>query len=397
MNRNKRAATVRDQIFSYNTRMILVLIGICGGIGLIVLKVYWERQERMLESMVDAQFTGGDVENLIESITFHNTSFNMMALLFVLFCVVSLIIVSRIFTSLLAAAVMEPLSQLEDAAARIQGGVYNVPISYEGNQEFEQVCAAFNNMQAHLLAERERNARYERARQEMIAGISHDLRSPLTAIRGSVKGVLDGIASTPEQQTRFLETAYRRSGDMDRLLTELFYFSRLETGGIPVNVQSLDLAAFLTSYLSAKQDQPDLSGISLEYDALEDAATASGAVMAEVDPEALERILDNVITNSMKYADALPLRMHVGLEQDGGLVRVTLQDNGGGVTADQLPHLFEEFYRADESRNRKDGSGLGLYIVKYLMDAMQGSVSADMESHCDGFKGLAIVLTFRAA
>ena len=95
-----------------------------------------------------------------------------------------------------------------------------------GDAEFEDVCITFNHMQEHILREQEKNRKYEKARTDMIAGISHDLRTPLTAIRGTIKGLMDGIAATPEMQEKFLQAAYRRTGDMDGLLNQLFYVSK---------------------------------------------------------------------------------------------------------------------------------------------------------------------------
>ena len=112
---------------------------------------------------------------------------------------------------------MEPLDALAEGTKRIQENDLTQKIAYEGELEFENVCAAFNDMQESILAEQEKNRKYEKARTDMIAGISHDLRTPLTAMKGTLKGLIDGVASTPEQQEKFLQAAYRRTGDMDML------------------------------------------------------------------------------------------------------------------------------------------------------------------------------------
>lgn len=384
----KRKTTVSSRIFYSNALMILVTIALSLVIGMICVKIYWEKEERMLQEMLGSRLVGAEAESFVRSITVHNDLFILMTVLFALSAIAVLIIVSFLFTGILTRKIMEPLKFLEEGAERIRQGDYSGEIQYQGDIEFEQVCEAFNGMQLHLKEEKERNARYEKARREMIAGISHDLRSPLTAIRGSVKGVLDGVAGTPALQKKFLEAAYRRSGEMDVLLSELFYFSKLETGGIPVNNRPVDLSAYLNHYVEAKKSLPDFAEAEFVCD-LPD----KDEKPTLVDPEALQRILDNILSNSMKYAGVSPVRFYVGLKQEEGKKTIILQDNGKGLPEEKIDRIFEEFYRADESRSRKEGSGLGLYIVKYLCDAMGGQVSADQKSHYEGFSGLAISLT----
>ena len=385
-----RQSSVRQRIFYANALMILAVIAICAGVGAICVKIFWEREEKVFQQELGSRLAGSAAEDLIERVTVHNDRFLFMVIIFAVISVIVLILVSRIFTMLLTKRIMTPLELLEQGAQRVQNNDYSTPIEYHGEKEFEQVCTAFNDMQQHLSEEKEKNARYEKARQEMIAGISHDLRSPLTAIRGSVKAVLDGVASEPEQQQKFLQAAYRRSGEMDVLLSELFYFSKLETGGIPVRMQPLDLAEYLRNYFHAKQELPEYTGIAFVLD-----IPAVKMPPVQADPEALQRILDNILSNSRKYAGVEPLRIFAGLTREDGIQKITVQDNGVGLPEEKRKRIFEEFYRGDESRSRKEGSGLGLYIVKYLSEAMGGQVSADTDSHHAGFAGLAISLVLK--
>lgn len=390
--KHHRQGSVKSRLFRTNTVMILVTIAIWAVIGVVCVKIYWDREEKILQTMLGSRLAGAEAEKLIEDLTVHNNLFLVMTVVFAVLSVLTLILVSRGFTRVLSQKIMQPLELLEQGAGRVREGDFSVPIVYEGDTEFEQVCTAFNGMQQHLQEERDRNASYEKARQEMIAGISHDLRSPLTAIRGSVKAILDGVVKEPDRQKKFLQAAYRRSGEMDKLLSELFYFSRLETGGIPVKVQPLDLAAYLRNYCHAKKELPDYADVEFVCDLPEQSLPP-----VQADPDALQRILDNVLTNSRKYAGVTPLRMLVALQEKDGQQELILQDNGRGVPKEKLERIFEEFYRVDESRGRKDGSGLGLYIVRYLCAAMGGQVSADVDSHHEGFGGLAVRITLKEA
>lgn len=388
---DKRKFSVRDRIFHMNALMILVTTVLCGMIGAVFLKIYWEKEERTIRQLIGTKLQGAAGDELVKSLTVHNGWFNGMLLLFAVLCVITLIAVSRFFTVLLSNHVMEPLELLEEGAGRIRENDLSNPVCYQGDREFEEVCEAFNAMQQHLKDEKEKNSHYEKARQEMIAGISHDLRSPLTAVRGAVKGVLDGVASDPVQQKRFLEAAYRRSGEMAQLLEELFYFSRLETGGIPVCPRPMELTEYLRNFIRGRQESPEMDGVRFCSRIPEQPLPQ---VMA--DPEALERILTNILTNSRKYAMSSPLKIFISVQRAGnGWQRILVQDNGVGVPENQLGRIFEEFYRGDESRGGKEGSGLGLYVVKYLCEAMGGRVSADTEQHERDFHGLAVVIELR--
>jgi len=129
------------------------------------------------------------------------------------------LLVSQTFTRKLAGHIIEPLNVLSDGAERIRNHDLTQDIAYSGDMEFENVCRSFQEMQKAIL-EGKKNRKYEKARTDMIAGISHDLRTPLTAVRGTIKALLDGVASTPERQRKFLETVYRRTGDMEILLLQ---------------------------------------------------------------------------------------------------------------------------------------------------------------------------------
>ena len=194
------------------------------------------------------------MEDLIIDWTFQRNEFLLFFGLDGILCIIVLVIISQIFTKNLTNHIMEPLDALSEGAKRIKGNDLSQDITYTGDIEFEDVCDTFNDMQKHILEEQEKNRKYENARPDMIAGISHDLRTPLTAIRGTIKGLMDGIASSPEKQNQFLQAAYRRTGDMDMLLNQLFYLSKMETGNMPISLQKLEISEFLQNYVQAKQE-----------------------------------------------------------------------------------------------------------------------------------------------
>ena len=395
----EKKQTVKKKIFLSNALMLLVTLALIAVINLGVVKLYWELIEndwKAMEQQYSAELISQEsssVENLLKEWTVHQKMFYVLFFVDAALCAVSLILVSLFFTRRLSRHIMEPLDELGKGVKRIKENVLTEKIVYSGDAEFEEICATFNEMQIHILEEQEKNRRYEKARTEMIAGISHDLRTPLTAVRGTIKGLMDKVVTDPALQTKFLQTAYRRTGDMDSLLNQLFYVSKMETGNMPLHLCTFNLKEFLHSYVNGKrelfeqeqQDGRQKEGenhqTNRETELLLELPEA-GDCMIEADPEQMQRILDNLIENSRKYSEADALKIKIHLETADGKYCLSVSDNGVGVPEEKLDHVFQEFYRGDESRNKKNGNGLGLYIVKCLTEAMGGTVWAESK---DGF------------
>lgn len=370
--------TVKRRIFILNTIMVLVTLFVFLIINAIVIKIYSESIEQEFKAHLEPKQVVDEegLEEIISDFTIRRNGFIVLFLADGILCIAVLVVISQFFTRNLVKHIMKPLELLSDGAKRMKSNDLTQEISYSGDVEFEKVCHTFNDMQKHILMEKEKNYKYEKARTDMIAGISHDLRTPLTAVRGTIKGLMDGVASTPERQNRFLETAYRRTGDMDVLLNQLFYLSKLETGNMPLNLKKIELADFIRSYVNGKQGLLENEQIEIVADIRE----VTGKAL--IDPEQLQRIFDNLLENSRKYGEKLPLKTKITLDREEEGFCICFSDNGVGVPENKLPYLFDEFYQVDESRNRKEGNGLGLYIVKYLIETLGGSVWAE---NADGF------------
>lgn len=317
--------TVRKRIFVSNALMVLVTLCILLMVNVVVVRVYSEFIEHELEDAMWNMTDEEDFEELIENFTIRRNEFIFLFIVDGIFCIAVLLVVSRFFTGKLVKHIMEPLDALSDGAERIRNHDLTKNVEYTGEVEFENVCRTFNEMRGAILAEQEKNRRYEKARTDMIAGISHDLRTPLTAIRGTIKGLLDGVASTPERQGKFLDTAYRRTGEMDLLLNQLFYLSKLETGNMPFDFRTIELSDFIRHYVSGKREL--MEGEQMEITA--DIGEITG--LASVDPEQLQRIFDNLLENSRKYGGVTPLKIKISLEKKNGWFYICFSDNGVGV------------------------------------------------------------------
>ena len=288
-----------------------------------------------------------------------------------LLAILGLLLLSQIFTRMLIKTIMKPVEVLELAAQRINDGDLNTPIVYTRQDEFQTVCNTFNRMQEHLREGMERNAAYEKARTSMISGISHDLRTPLTSVKAFIKGILDGVANTPDKQRKYLQVAYQKSCEMEVLLQKLFFFSKMETGNMPLYPKTVDLGGWMESYAAEKQEEGEAKGYSLEL------YKEDQVCPVEADMEQMRRVFDNLIENSVKYAEVSDLHILIQLKKEQSRVHILFQDNGKGLEAEKLPHVFEQFYRGDEARDtKKEGSGLGLYVCQYIVKAHHGEIRA---------------------
>lgn len=293
-----------------------------------------------------------------------------------------LLLLAAFFTRRMNRVVLEPVELLVDGAKRIQDGNMEEEIDYQGEAEFERVCQSFNDMQRTILENQKQREKNEKARTDMVTGISHDLRTPLTSIQGYIKGVLDGVADTKERQGKYLKTAYDSTREMNVLLQKLFEFSRIESGQMPFHMVRADLAEFTSVYIAQKEEMADPENVTFSLKVGQEA-------MPEInmDVEQIPRIFDNLLENSMKYAGTRPVEIEISVFATETEVVLEWNDHGNGVPEDKLPHIFERFYRCDEARKEK-GSGVGLYVVNYIMEQHHGRVGAENDG------GLKIRLLF---
>ena len=314
------------------------------------------------------------------------TQFEGLRTKYLLFGGISIVLIlmfSYLISTRLVKRILRPVDALADGARRVAEGDLSQPVDYGGWNELVPVVDAFNEMQVRLRQEREKTAAYEKSRTDLIAGISHDLRTPLTSVKGYIKGLQDGVANTPEKQEHYLSVAYHKACDMDFLLQKLFDFSRLETGKLLLDPRPGDLGDFVQRFQAESAEDLAQSGITLT------AVCQPGPHPVSIDVGQMNRVLANLIENTLKHAGVRPLSVVLRVWRDASGEHMSFSDNGVGAPEPALPFLFDEFWRGDESRSRKhgEGSGLGLYIVKYIAVGHGGTVTARNEN------GLTIELT----
>ncbi|WP_395547773.1 MULTISPECIES: ATP-binding protein [unclassified Lacrimispora] len=294
----------------------------------------------------------------------------ILAFILMFAILISILITNRFLTKFVFQKIEHPLDILSDGVRQISDGNLEHRIVYECQDEFAPICADFNEMAARLKASVELTKQHEQSRKELLAGISHDLRSPLTSIRAYVEGLLDGIAKTPETQKGYLEIIKNKAEDIDRMLSKIFLFSKMELGEYPDNPELLRLDDEVRQFIRALGTEYEEKGLVLSANAL-----VPATVLA--DPDQLRRVLTNIIENSAKYKTKVTGTLTISLREDKGGYRLSLCDDGPGVPKEALSHLFEVFYRSDPSRqNPHCGSGLGLAIAANAILRMKGTIEA---------------------
>ena len=204
--------------------------------------------------------------------------------------------------------------------------------------------------------------------------ITIDLKTPLTAIKGYVEGILDGIADTPEKQHKYLMTVANKVNDMDKLIDELTIYSKLDTNRVPYSFAKINLKNYFDDCCEEIGMDLETQDIDLEY---RFHATSDCTVVA--DAEQLKRVVNNIVSNSVKYMQpGRKGKISIDIYDEGDYVHIIIADNGKGIGMDEIPHIFDRFYRTDSSRNSKQGgSGIGLAIVKKIIEDHKGKIWAE--------------------
>lgn len=310
-------------------------------------------------------------------------------LVLVLGAAIAVIVALGIYLSrLLSRQILEPLEDLRYAALQIRSGNLEEPLEVRSHDELGDTCRVFDSMRLELREAKNLQEKYEQNRKELIAGISHDLSTPLTSIRGYASGLLEGIARTPEKQKHYLEMIHHTTCSMERLVESLFLFSKLDLGRIPFHMELVDLTAYFSDYTAENYESFAERGLEIEFQPVDEAA------LVKLDRLQFQRVVENLLENSLKYRSMEKVHAGIALIREGNNWKLSFDDDGRGVAAEELPKLFESFYRTDRARTDvAKGSGLGLAIVKQIITGMRGEIWAEKA----GTGGLKICMEFPAA
>lgn len=283
-----------------------------------------------------------------------------------------LVLTHTLLTYFVSKSIINPLRKLKNAMKRIQSGDLDFQVQITSKDEIGQLSIAFEQMRKQLRESIHTQIQYEENRKELISNISHDIRTPLTAIRGYVDGLGDGIADTADKKQKYIEIISSKAEEMDHLIDELFLYSKLDLKRIPFNFEVVDFASFLEDWSDELEFELGKQGVHYKSD-----IALNQQIQVSIDRDKMKRVFSNIMDNSLKYMNKP--EKHIGLHAriTGEHVIIEITDNGVGMDAEALPHIFDRFYRADPSRNSNNGgSGLGLAISKQMIEGHGGTIEA---------------------
>jgi len=273
----------------------------------------------------------------------------------------------------LSTTVTERIQLLKSAAEKLAEGDLQTRVPVQGRDEVAGLAATFNQMAEQLQAADQKQRELESLRRDLIAWVSHDLQTPLTSMRAILEALSDGVVEDPETVKRYLNTAQRDVRSLSALIDDLFQMAQLDAGGFPLHRAKASLGDLVSDTLESFTELAKQQEVKLE-----------GNVDSDVDPvlmdtQAIGRVLNNLISNSLRHTSNNG-RVSVWVRRTTQGVEVTVSDTGAGIRADDLPHIFERFYRGEKSRNRSTGgAGLGLAIARGIVQAHGGDIKVDSE------------------
>ena len=280
------------------------------------------------------------------------------------------------FALLYAMPLSSRIQRVRAGTERIAEGQLGSEVRVEGHDEVAGLADDFNRMARALEDAAEREREMEQARRDLVAAVSHDLRTPLASTRALIEALADGVATDPQTESRYLSSASRELEHLSRLVDDLFELARIDAGMLKLTLEEASLHDLISDTISSFQPQAEQRSVRI-----------TGEIVGDIDPvlanpPRLQRVLHNLVSNALRHTPAdgtVTLRATC----EGEEVRIEVSDTGEGIAAEDLPHVFERSFRGEQSRTRPEkdsapGAGLGLAIARGLVEAQGGTI--DVES-----------------
>lgn len=269
--------------------------------------------------------------------------------------------------------ILMPVESLKMAVFEVTQGNYDVQVTSPSVPEITQLIEAFNEMSARLRESELLKQKYEANRKELIASISHDLKTPITSINGFTDGILDGVANTPEKQESYVRIIQQNARYMNRLIDDLLLYSKLDLHKLNFEFSPLPFGEYVSELFSELKLENEENGVVMTF-----ANRLESDVSIPMDSRHFTRAIRNIVANAVTHGHGNAPQIDFTLDGTMDSLVLCIQDNGPGIASEQLPHIFDRFYRADCSRNPANGSsGLGLAIAREIVQAHRGTITAE--------------------
>lgn len=275
------------------------------------------------------------------------------------------------FGGFIASALTERISQVAEGARKLSQGDLTVRVPVKGNDELAELATTFNGMVTRLAAADAERRALEQTRRDLIAWVSHDLRTPLAALRLLMSALNDDVVEDATTRQRYAQTALHEIDNLSQLINDLFELAQMDAGRIDLRKEDTALSDLISDTISSLQPIAGDNGVRLL------GAVKPGVDPVRLDPQKIQRVLANLVSNSLRHTPAGG-EVRVQAQRLGDQVEVRVSDSGEGIPPDDLPHIFDRFYRGERARVRERdgqrGAGLGLAIVRGLVEAHGGQI-----------------------
>lgn len=340
--------------------------------GLVIVNHTQSKEHNYLVVIVNDDYTVNDTTQRLSTKEFTNLILSRTGI--VVLVIVALFAVGITITSLITSkTIVKPIRKIAQGAEEIARGNLDYEIDYESTNELGETVNSFNDMRLRLKESIDKKNKAEQERRVLVAGIAHDLRTPLTSAKGYAEGLLDGIADTPEKKERYIRTICQSINHTERILDDLLTISRLELNGYEMNLTDVKAKEFLDDGVEEIKERLFKNDFDFEYE-----CNCSDNAIISIDVDRFIRVIRNIVSNSIKYTrDGIKGKVMLTLNEFERSVIIEISDNGIGVDRESLPNIFDTMYRADPARTRvTDGSGLGLSVCKQIVELHNGSIWA---------------------
>jgi len=333
--------------------------------------IYYNEHDRFVKQ-IDFMFSDGS-EGSAFVVTKSNSLISRKLLVDMFIAILVILIFTGIMlTRWIRKGVFNPVDNLNIAMKNIKEGNFEYALETDVGGEIGELYRNYEDMRLRLKETTEESVESEKQNRELVSNISHDLKTPITAIKGYVEGIMDGVADTPEKMDRYIRTVYNKANDMERLINELTYYSGIDNNRIPYNFHRINVADYFGDCVEEVGMDLEQRNIELNYSNL-----ASPDTVVIADPEQMKKVINNIISNSVKYMDKSHGEIDIRILDEVDSIQVEIEDNGKGIAQKDLGKIFERFYRTDASRNSaQGGSGIGLSIVKKIIEDHGGYIWA---------------------
>jgi signal transduction histidine kinase len=316
------------------------------------------------------------------------TQFRQIIFSYIFLIILIMVVLSAVLSAVTYRQFVRPLLRLKSAANEIGSGNLDVDIAYDRNRQDEigDLCRSFEDMKNRLSDSVDMKMQYEVENRELISNISHDLKTPITTIKGYVEGIMDGVADTPEKQERYLKMIYNKANELDALINELSTYTNITNNAIPYEFHKVPVADYFADCMEEIQATLISKNMRLSYKNY-----CKDGTRVIVDPDQLRRVINNIITNAIKYSDKEEGNVDIRIYEEEEYIKVSISDDGTGIEKENHPHIFDRTFREDSARQSRGGSGLGLAICKKIVEEHDGRIWADSEKG----KGTTIEFTLK--